>query len=981
MRINPEKFPRRQRKVAGGKRAAFVVIVGIVILGTGSIIKFSTEASSHRYFSNKYLQRINPISSPSPGPTPVSNIPPQIPATRIRVIFGEKQDLQIPIGVDSFVLVSPEIASAEIKNRITLAISGLKIGETILLINNGPRRHTYVLDVVAKPSEPRKAAPDEAVNRSSSSTGSLTTMYAQGFDGGPTVLRQSVDYRRKISQDQTLRVSGEMFKLLGNGDRDLTLARVQDFALNRLSVGVDTPSKTIDLLDSQLNSSTLTFNNYTMRGFHLTKTPKSANHNLPSKGVDIFAGLARPSLAFYDSDGGKVAGAIIPLVSRDKFQIRAGGIAISPEKNNRSADGGTILHFDAAYAPTKDVSADVEMAYANGDFSWRGRLDLKFAKYGASGEITRFARTSPLNSIGAQPGGRRSESISFYWRPDRRVSTSAGYNHTSITRLAGSSLADFDRSLLFANFTYSINRNSRINLRYTDQKIETAFPGGLSKFEIQTRSFLIGTNKRFNRYWSNSLEARLNFSKEAGAGENLEKGFSLSEQLRFSLRGTSVTGFLNYTNKTPSLTSMIVRNPQLLPPTLQTAFASDPAAFLRTYSDRLAFLLNGIELPKTRNIDAGVRFQKTLSRFTITGETRYNAGEVYAVNQKQLYSSASLGVRLDNANSLQLNAWRLFGGRSQSGLTISYTHQFGSSRDGFQFSKLFNFNRAKVGGRVFYDLNGNGRPDQFEPGVAGMKIQIDGKQWIVTDKNGNYQLTANEGSHTVALASGDLGVRLLANTPTENRITLGSGQRLNLDFGVRDFGSISGRVFNDIGPVLALEGAAPQGLEGVKLVLRSIDTGFGNFVLERVTGPAGTYEFGNLRPGRYVVEFDSKSLPLNFQIPAVMSSSIVVEPLRSSYYDVPIAAQRAIAGILFIDNDHDQLYTAGKDRPFEGASVYMNDKNAISDADGAYILRNLPAGPAKLIVRLANGTEITSRILELSTGPVTVRSVNLPVNP
>jgi hypothetical protein len=136
-----------------------------------------------------------------------------------------------------------------------------------------------------------------------------------------------------------------------------------------------------------------------------------------------------------------------------------------------------------------------------------------------------------------------------------------------------------------------------------------------------------------------------------------------------------------------------------------------------------------------------------------------------------------------------------------------------------------------------------------------------------------------------------------------------------------------------------------------------------------------------LRPGRYIVEIDPKTLPPNFQIPAVVSSPIVVEALRSSFYDVPIAAQRAVAGIVFVDNDHDRLYTAGKDWPLEGVSVHMNDKSAVSDAGGAYILRNLPAGTAKLIVRLANGTEVTFRILELSTEPVTVRSVNLPVNP
>jgi hypothetical protein len=40
---------------------------------------------------------------------------------------------------------------------------------------------------------------------------------------------------------------------------------------------------------------------------------------------------------------------------------------------------------------------------------------------------------------------------------------------------------------------------------------------------------------------------------------------------------------------------------------------------------------------------------------------RYNAGEVLAVNQKNLYIAASVGIRLDNANSLQVNGWKTMG--------------------------------------------------------------------------------------------------------------------------------------------------------------------------------------------------------------------------------------------------------------------------------------------------------------------------------
>jgi len=975
-------FIKKQQDVAIYVRFVLTVIVTICLAVAGLIVRIDTEASGDHLTQNVISQPANPVSKPTPEGLPRQNIPPQTLAIRTRITFNEKKDLQVTTGVDSYLLVSPEIASAEIKNRFTLSILGLRIGETILLVTSGQRRFTYVIEVVPRPSAAERQSQFIGKNggsQASATSGSFTTLYAQGSGGGPTVLRQNVDYRKKLSGNKTLRVSGELFKLFGNTDRNLAIARVKDFALNRLSLGLDTHNQSIDILDSQVNISPLSLNNYTLRGFHLVSTPKSAaDRILPAKGIEIFAGLARPSLAFFDNSRPKIAGVMIPIVNGDSFQARAGVIAISSERNTRER-GGTIFRAEVAYAPKKQIFADAEIAFENGDLSWRARFDLRFTKYGASGEITRFARSSPLNSIGAQPGGRKSESLSFYWRPVSSLGTSVGYNHTRISRQANLQLADYDRSLLFANANFTITKGSRINLRYTDQKIETAFPGSLSKFQIQTRTFLIGNNQRLSQNWSNTIEARFNFSREANAGEGLEKGFSVKEQLRFAWRGGSITGFLNYTHKTPSLTSMIVRNPQLLPPLLQTAFALDPAEFLRTYRDRLEFLLGGIELPQTRSFDASASFQKTFSRFTVTSEMRYNASEIYAVNQKNLYTSAGLGVRLDNANSLQVNGWKTLSGSRQSGITISYTHQFGLSGDEFQFSRLFNFNRGKIRGRVFYDLNGNGLLDRGEPGVVGMKIQIDGKRSVISDKDGNYEFAANEGRHRVVLLSSDLGVRLLADTPTEQYVTLNTGQKLDLNFGVRDFGSISGRVLNDADLSPGTQTQHALGLGGVKIILRSAETGSGSFVLDQLTGAGGTYDFPNLRPGKYLIEIDSASLPANFRIPGITGSLIIIEPLRSLLYDIPIAAQRSIAGIVFIDKDGDGQYTPGKDEPLAGASVTVENKSSISGVDGAYLLRNLPAGKIQLLVCLPNGVENTPIVVELGAEPVTQRAINIPI--
>lgn len=968
---------RQQEKVKRVRRGFFAAVT-LGILGSFLITMISTRASNEN-LSPKVVSGL-PTSSPTPE-SPSGSVPPQPSAIRVTIVFGEKHDLQVAAGTDALIVVSPEIASAAIVNRFTITITALKIGETILLVGAGQRLRTYIVAVITRPnaSERSRTIENGSGNRSASS-GSFTTMYAQG-SGGVAVIRQSVSYNRKLSRDRTLRVSGDMFKLLGTRNTDLAIARVENFGLNRLSVGLDTPKRSIDLLDSEVNLSPLSLNNYTIRGFHMASKPKpGATSNLLEKGLEVFAGFARPSISFYDNENGKVAGVMVPVVNSSSFRVRVGFIAISPEKNNRNAWGGAIFQTDAAYAPTKNILADAEVAYANGDLSWRGRLDLSYTKFGASGEIIRLAKSSPLNSIGAQPGGRNTEAFSLYWRPAPHFSASAGYNHTKVSRLPDSVfLADFNRSLVFANASYSLNPNSKFTFRYTDQNIETAFPGGLSRFKINTRSLLIGYNSRFNKNWSNTLEGRINFSRESGADAGLEKGFSLNEQLRFAWRGGSVTGFATYNRKSPSLTSLIVRNPQLLPPALQTAFALDPVEFIRANRDRLNMLLNGIELPQTRSLDTGARIQKTFSRFTTTAEVRYNAGEVLAVNQKNLYIAASIGIRLDNANSLQVNGWRTMGGRSESGITLSYTHQMGSSGDGFQFLRLFNFNRGKISGRVFYDLNGNGRPDPAEPGVPGMNIQINGKRSVTTDKNGRYELSANDGQHKVVLISSELGVRLLATTPTNNTVALDSGEKLNLNFGVRDFGSISGRVFNDTDLSGSMPARNPIGLGGIRIIIKLVDVGYGSFALKQETRGDGTYDFRDLRPGVYTIEIDPTSLPANFNIPGITSSTISVKALQSAYYDVPLAAQRAVAGIVFIDKDGDGRYTVGMDKPVEGASVTVDNRSSISGIDGAYLLRNLRAGKIELLVRSGSGAENTSIIVELGAEPVTQQSIDIPI--
>lgn len=976
--MHPAKKNYLKRHKLKAKNIAALWCVAALLCIAGSFLitrnTFSANGGKSTAEPDKLAVRATPES------TPTSKIPPQTQVLRVKITINETRD--VPVAADkinSITVVSPEIASAQIKNGHTLTIAGLKIGETILLVSDSQKRMTFIIEVGGKrvASERRNVADEErAVNENAKTSGSYTTSYAQGFQGNPALFRNSIEFQRKLSKDRTLRISGETSNLIGGSDRNLVLAQTDNFGLDRFSLGVDSPNKTVDFLDSQLKVSSLSFNNFPMRGFHLVKTSKSlSNSETPAKGVEIFAGIARPSPIFYENREGKIIGAFAPVAGGDAWQLRAGFITILPEKNSLVGRGGTSLQMSGAFVPNKKFSADGEAAYANGGFSWRARFDVKLKKYGAFGEITRFDKDSPLNSVSAQTGGRKSEAFALYWRPETRFSLSANYNHTEISRLVNSRLADFDRSTFTASASYRISKNSRLNFRYLDQQIETAIPGGTSNFQIATRAITAAHNIRFNQNWSNNFEARLNFSREASADAGLEKGFNLNEQLRFSWNRNSVTGFFNYTYKTPSLTSLIVRNPQLLPPLLQDAFISNPSQFLQVYRDRLASLLNGIELPQTRNLDAGARFQIIVSRFTIAGETRYNAGEGFSQNQRNLLASVGVNARLDAANSVQINGWKSFGSNAQSAITFSFTHRFGAgSGDGFQLSSLFGFNKGCVQGRVYYDLNGNGQDDKNEPGVAGITVQLNEKRSVKTDVNGRYQFSEKEGGYSVSLVSDDLGVRLRASTATRQKISLYAGQTQTVSFGVSNFGFVSGRVFND----LNMTGEAPksdvQSVGGVKVTLRSQ-----NAVIEQTTGADGTYEFKNLFPGNYTLEIDSATLPANFRLPAQTAWEIKVEPLQGFYFDIPIAAQRAVAGVVFVDKDRDGQFNPQTDELIEGASVIADDNVAVSDGGGGYILRNLQAGKIKLVAVSPLGAKSSPVFVELSAEPVTKRAVNIAV--
>ncbi|HSK73935.1 MAG TPA: pilus assembly protein N-terminal domain-containing protein, partial [Pyrinomonadaceae bacterium] len=171
------------------------------------ITKNTLSANSAIPTNKIILQSDKTTAEAKPEETPLpSKIPTQTEAARIKIVIGETREVPVPAAaqINSVVVVSPEIASAEIKNGNLLTITGLKIGETILIVSHeNQKRLTLIVQVKGKPSVSERRnfiAAQNIENEMAGFSGSYDILYVHGFDGTPSLVRQKVDFRRKLSE-------------------------------------------------------------------------------------------------------------------------------------------------------------------------------------------------------------------------------------------------------------------------------------------------------------------------------------------------------------------------------------------------------------------------------------------------------------------------------------------------------------------------------------------------------------------------------------------------------------------------------------------------------------------------------------------------------------------------------------------------------------------------------------------------------------
>ncbi|GAB4268041.1 MAG: hypothetical protein Kow0092_21670 [Deferrisomatales bacterium] len=207
--------------------------------------------------------------------------------------------------------------------------------------------------------------------------------------------------------------------------------------------------------------------------------------------------------------------------------------------------------------------------------------------------------------------------------------------------------------------------------------------------------------------------------------------------------------------------------------------------------------------------------------------------------------------------------------RGNRRLTVqaSYRRSEWSLVGGFNFLEVFGFSgkepvwltgrgvspdRGLVMGRVFLDRNGDGRRQEEEPGVGGVRVSA-GRYFAETDASGRFVFDRWPGGESGRVALDHLALDALY-TPTNGtqRVELSPGGVSTVELGLAVLGAVHG-VVEQVEP----DGTS-RGRPGVVVALYDAE---GVKVAESVTASDGTYYIGEVRPGVYWVRIQEASLP------------------------------------------------------------------------------------------------------------------------
>ncbi|HNS22544.1 MAG TPA: hypothetical protein PKH24_18720 [Sedimentisphaerales bacterium] len=229
--------------------------------------------------------------------------------------------------------------------------------------------------------------------------------------------------------------------------------------------------------------------------------------------------------------------------------------------------------------------------------------------------------------------------------------------------------------------------------------------------------------------------------------------------------------------------------------------------------------------------------------------------------------------------------------------------------------RMININESRVRtaygaihGKVFLDYNGNHFPDRDEPGVPGVKVCLGQNLSVLTDKKGYYILSARPNTPEVqvyldpdtipaiyTVTNGTQKAKLYRDSLTEVNLSVAPlismvGRVVAVDPNTPD--ANAGAEALDIAATV-LDGVAENVQQsaplarhpacGVRVSLHNPQSGL--LAAESITGQDGSYYLGDVKPGRYVLRVDPKTLPALHEL-AESERAVEVATTREEFVEI-----------------------------------------------------------------------------------------------
>lgn len=904
-------------------------------------------------------------------------------ASQVVEVYWQSSETRSFPGLTQIVVLDESICRLQVSGD-QVEFFGLSRGETLAFAWVQEQRISIQVRVFARPAVPSQPSlSNGALDALGSGFIGSSAQTSAGSTGNPDFLfLHHLDWQQQNGQTR-LGIHAQA--------QDSTVPGSPLFNTNSASVEYSTPRTALSLIDFPLTvnggsearlSPYSTYNVYMVRGADVMLR-RGANQ------FELFSGVTVPSF-YLDLEGTRdVAGFNFNRKQSDQLYLYSTtGWVNSPFSQLPSGAIRENSFFESAGAAYRPNSEWALQGTAGG--GTRGHLEQGTITY-TGGDLTAFlAGTAsspdfPLNQLQLFFAGGSSLTGGATLKFDSRLSSSLYYQHSALKATAlfpAQGVADYLNPSL--SFAIHPREDLTLNYAYTRNRSDLTIPP-----RSQGQRFDVVLNSRFGKGMSNTGELTVGALSDP-LQFNAQSELTVRDTFNIPTRLGYVTLAFQQSSSDPSLAKRLRDYINLLPPGLRQLLLLDAAAFTlpSELPPEVRDLLDSLHPTDTElSASAQLKIGSRLNLSPTVGYVRNAAG----LGQNSSSNLLGYALSYQATRSLQFvsslsNVFLLDPHSGGLRRTTMMTFGFNKNLHGTPRWLPFHEPRHTIHGRVFRDLNVNGAFNDGEPGIAGVRVDLDSGDSVLTDSRGRFEFTAlKPGDYRVSVPLSQFTEAVKATGPTDVHVDLTLDRTAEVNFGIVNFGTVMGNAFND----LLLDGKRrpdANGLPRIRLVLAG-STGRRDVV----TDGTGDYEFDEVFPGDYALTVDRGTLPPDFMVSAE-PIRIHVAPISTTVEDIPLQALRSLSGHVYFRSGGDKITKVSSQnevnrpehqtlQPLAGVQIAVDKVTATTDAEGGFVLRNLPAGELVLTLvptsPLPSGIEVPMGKVRMPLGPLQAENATI----